>query len=728
MTDRDLPVSADSERPSARPLIEPLTADTTTERDRPLQAVDQGDPPPMSVTTICRPLLRVVSSGPPPGETVQAFLDRLMAAASDFPAFSPVALKPCPSGQRLPAEAHAAARAAACPDLFLIHAADPLAGERVIADIAQASLDTTADGRILILSPNPAAADRITERLVRVLEVAAVRALAEDENPTRPSPVVARHTSTAVGLRRLEQAQQDLAATIARAEARLAQLDQVAALRLQLVEVDSQLAAMDCRLTQLETEVRTDPTVTARINQLTADAEAIVSRLTASWQTACDEQRKLEAEATACRKQPPPATRRPGFFARLFGSSKSEAHSQSLATLTHDYQQQASEAAARAAALEQELETAVAELTALREQAFRDAIAERQRTLEAERATLAATRQQLRSRLDSLEANSFSQGDPAAIRHAIVSELAEANHRVNWLASNRQDAIRQFLAESRVVVATPGSLGVDPVLELATCDACAAATPPRFTLLILDRAEELTQAEFLRLSQLASRWVLVGDTSYPLAPRLPATGMVPPQTRNSTTTDVPFVTQLAQALDRERWVCEGDRLVCRLVHLSPTERRGLDCEPVLDRPEIELRIGTNNAGEPVLAEVAFPLGTPIADAKAFVFHQLGEVLLDPCGELCWDHTPPLHTARWPAADGSATPSSIAWVELEPGVRECVVGGEPPAFTAAVTFDPAAGWDAAQAEAWLALHLGISSPARFAVLPRTNALPRAALSR
>src|SRR5205823_3259450 len=143
------------------------------------------------------------------------------------------------------------------------------------------------------------------------------------------------------------------------------------------------------------------------------------------------------------------------------------------------------------------------------------------------------------------------------------------------------------------------------------------------------------------------------------------------------------------------------RLVCRLSHPTPERRRAMTREPLADRPDVELRFVPGETGEPVLAEIAFPAGTAAAEAKAFVARELGEALLRPCGEPERHAAADRITVRWPAAD-SAGPGE--WIDLEPGVREKVVGVGVAAFTAAVTFDPSAGWDAAAAEAWLAAHL------------------------
>ena len=159
---------------------------------------------------------------------------------------------------------------------------------------------------------------------------------------------------------------------------------------------------------------------------------------------------------------------------------------------------------------------------------------------------------------------------------------------------------------------------------------------------------------------------------------------------------------------------EADRLVSRLLHISTTSGRPpLTREPLLDRPDIELRFAIDGNDEPVVAEVAFPLSTTIAEAKSFLFHQLGEVLLHPCGEHSWDE-PTALAVRWPAADHASLEPT--WIDLEPGVREKVAVSGLIAFTAAIEFDPTQDWDRDRAESWLAKHLRTESASRFAMLP------------
>jgi hypothetical protein len=324
---------------------------------------------------------------------------------------------------------------------------------------------------------------------------------------------------------------------------------------------------------------------------------------------------------------------------------------------------------------------------------------------------LTSSRDRLRAERDDLSQR-FALA--SASRAGIEQELAAARDQLAELTV--PDLAQRLLARAGVVVGTPGSLEADPVF------AALAAGGTSFALLILDRCEELTEADFTRLATLAPRWVLVGevlprddsDTARPPAP----SGNGKP-TRNGRTREPSFAARLALALDQETWTREADRLICRLRHPpTPVGCQALAREPLLDRPEIELRFAVDGDGEPIVAEVAFPAATTIAEAKSFLFHQLGEVLVQSCGEPRWDDTPGPITARWPAADHPA--AEAVWVDLEAGVREKVAGTGLTAFTAAIEFDPAADWDRAAAEAWLVKHLPAASASRFTALPADGA--------
>jgi hypothetical protein len=661
----------------------------------------------MSATLATRTEPRTPLPGALAGDPARALLSRLFAAPHELPAFAPARLHPAPAGERHPAEAHAAARAAACPDLFVVHAPDA-GGERVIAEVARAAHHHEA-GRVLVLSPNPAAADRITERLVRAATVATVRALADDENPARPLPAVARVTSHALGASRVDQLKRETAAALAAAEARLAALDRLAALSAEVAELTARRDGVEAQV-RAEAAGHEVTAFTALIDGRKAEHEAAVRGPLEQRIAADAEAKKQDAEVARLREQLAEATRKPGFFGRLFGKAN-PADPAPIEKNLHEAERRASELADRAAVLRKELEAAAAALTAEREQLIAGEVAARRFPLDSRLAQLTADRQRHAAEL----APCPSEGELEAARATVAAELAATRDRAAELDGNRVDLLRRLLAEPRVVVATPGSLGVDPAVD--------SGTP--FALLILDRAEELTEADFVHLSRLATRWVLVGDVLAPPDAKVHTNGVHPRHghRHNGRPVEVPFAARLAQVLDRERWAHEGPRLVCRLAHPTPEQRRCMTREPLLDHPEIELRFSADPAtGEPVVAEVVFPPGTTVAAAKAFLFRQLGEVLLHPCGELCWDHGPTALVAHWPAADALTT-VTVAWAELEPGVREKVVGGPGAAFTAAVTFDTAAGWDAEKAAAWLDLYLPDPCPTRFAVVPRTGPTPR-----
>jgi hypothetical protein len=286
------------------------------------------------------------------------------------------------------------------------------------------------------------------------------------------------------------------------------------------------------------------------------------------------------------------------------------------------------------------------------------------------------------------------------------------------LQLSQRDLEKRILAESRVVVGTPGCLESNPVFDR---DPHTLHSQPFFGLLVLDRAEELTEHDFVQLARLAARWVFVGDVA--LSEESPANLRVGSPRhgsgvgRNGRAIEIPFAARLVRALDRERWTQENGRLVCRLICLSPDERRKTAREPLLDSPDIELRFTTNTEGEPVLVEVAFPPATSIAAAKSFLYRQLGEILIRPCGAVVWQIADAAIAASWELADRATKTAEAAWIDLEPGIQEKVVGVGLAAFTAAITFDPALGWNEAKAVNWLQEHLSAESLSRFASVTR-----------
>jgi hypothetical protein len=619
---RERLVPADADRPPAnwqRP-VESQPGDPSFEEFPEFEP--RGPAPPMFVTTATRLSSRFMTTGAPTGDAVRAWLARLPA---DLIPFAPAGV--APAGSHSPAEVHAITRALACPDLFLIDASAQSSRENTIAQIAERAAD-----RVLVLSPDSEAADRLTERMAGA---GVVRALADDENPIRSSPVVARLTSTALGIEKADRLRRDVAEALERAESQLAPAERFAAINSEIAEA----TAMRDRL-GIEIRARYDNSAIARRE---AELAALRRRLTES-----------SAEQ---------AGRKAGFFAWLFGRSSSVQDPTKL---------------------EKEIEVAAAEvaaMTAEREDSIRDDQLVRRAPLDSRLADLVAERDRMAA--------------------------AQREHSYALARERELDApnlVRRLLAESRVVVGTPGSLDADPVF----------IDSPPFALLVLDRCEELAEADFLRLCPLAARWVLVGKVNDRPSAHRPRGGIDGRAGRNGRSKGSTFVDGLAQLLDREPWEREGDRIVCRLMHeVGSTGRQTLVQEPLFDRPEIELRFTAE--GDPAVAEVAFPAGTSIADAKAFLFRQLGEVLLHPCGILQWEEAAESIVARW----SEYADCTIAWIDLEPGVREKVVCCGWAAFTTAVQFDRTLNWDRERAEAWMAHHHRPESAGRFVTVSRTS---------
>lgn len=665
------------------------------------------------MTLTLAPRHRAPSADGTHADPASALLARLADGSAELPAFAPVAL---PAVADHPAEAHAAARAAACPDLFVVHALDHLAGERVIADAARG-----VPGRTLVLSPNPAAADRIVERLGRA-GAAVVRALADDENPVRPSPVVSRLTSAAQFAATADRLMREAVAAVAAADAHLTALERLTELYEKLAALDAESAEVTAKREAVEPAVRAEADgrggtpFDAVLDQLMARREG-VARGILERRAATDASRQQKEVVLAdLRTQYVAATadggKKSGFFSRLLGKK----HGPDPAELERqilDAERELGELAARAAGLQAESEAAGVAAAADREKAIAEEVAARRVGFDTRLAELAAERDRLRAAADSLGlAGKHPAGELAAAKYAATRTLVMARERAAEVARTADAEARQWLARIPVVVGTPQSLGIDPALAPAPHGGDA----PPFSLLVLDRAEELAEPDFVNLSRLAGRWVLVGN-AVPAEEPKPVLNGVPDRHapgRNGRPVEVPFAARLARLLDREPWAAEADRLVCRLAHPTAEQRRAMTREPLLDRPEVEVRFVPDADGEPVVAELAFPGGTAPADAKAFVFHQLGEVLLRPCGPVSWRHTPDAFVACWPAVENGN--SAGAWVELEPGVREKVVGAGLSAFTASVSFDAAAGWDAEKAAAWLDRHLPASA-GRFAAVPR-----------
>jgi hypothetical protein len=577
--------------------------------------------------------------------------DRLLAAHPDrLPGYDPA---PLADPDRPPAEYHALSAALGCPDLFLVDA-DP--GPDQLRFAAELAAEAAGRGeRVLVVTPTPADADAVLARLAENPRLSVGRALAPHEGPDRLPAASAARTARAHG---------DGA----------------------LADARDRAAGCEARLAALRTAAEAAAPLAARLRELADARAAALARLDAEGQKLAAELESKRKELAAVR-EPAGALRadgkKSGVFVRfkgLFGHKPSaDPEPQAKA---------AEEAVARLAA-------EAARLAAERGQVDENYRAGRDLLARGEAGLPAALRA---AGLDepgpTPEAVERAAAAVPRLVAEVEAELAAARRRAADLDGREPELVRDLLTRVRVVVATLDAVGADPLTA-------APDGGPAFARLVLTDADRLSAPEFAHAARPAARWVLVGSAAAPRGRRGPH--------RHGRPSHPPtFFRRLWSHLHRQTWRTEAGRLVAALAAADPDS---LSCEPLADRPEVELRFAPDDAGGPVLAEVAFPPTSPAAEAKAFLARELGEVRLSPCGPVRWHEAEDCLTACWPAADGPAAD----WTELAPGVREKVVGTGPDCRTAAVAFERSAGWDRESAARWLADRAGPG--------PRTAALPR-----
>jgi hypothetical protein len=729
MTDREPTIPADLLRPqNFRSQIDLLVGDLSPNAN--VEPAQRGDFPPMPLTLAPRPPSRASATDTPPAGSVRAWLGQITSATANLAPFTPLAL-PGSLARNL-TEAEAASRAAGCPDLFAIQAPEQTARERVITDIAWASCSK----RVLVLSPDPNFADRVVERLIKV-NVQTVRALAEDENPVRSSPVVTKATSSTLASLQFERLKNEVAANVANATVRLNAIetalttharidpltDRCDELVREIATIKSLCEGVDSQV-QLEASGRETTSFTNFVKQRKIEGQEIVDGLIQKRSATLDIHKEKVAQVGDLRKRagkPADGTaKKSGFIARLLGRAKPNPQPGELDKQLQECERELNDIEATISRLQQDLQIASARLSEETEKLIQAEIAIRRAELDSK---LSLLTNELSARKTELDAATQRLGPDPLTRQALTiaredaeKELVSALQRVPGNQFSTDELMKLLLVELPIVVGTPGCLEVDPVFKHEPHD---PHFPPPFELLVLDRAEELTEPDFLHLAKLAKRYVIVGN----VAPADDSHGHdrgsrhLPGIGRNGKAAEMRFASRLARQLDREKWTIETDRLVCRLQQIRAYERRNIVCEPLLDRPEIELRFITNSDGEPVLVEVAFPPALSIAAAKSFLYQQLGEVLLRPSGEVHWHSSEVTITACWATVEQASKTAEHNWIELEPGVREKVVGSGLSAFTAAVTFDATRGWTLAKAEQWLHDHHNFESPSRFAAVTR-----------
>ena len=533
----------------------------------------------------------------------------------------------------------ALAAALACPDLFLLDT--PLGPDRLNAIVALVEAAGAAGQRLAILTSHPDNANAI----VLALPAAGVgRARAESEA--------------------------DLPVVVAEQTAKALALGDWRARRSALLFQKQETAKALNWWKEWELIAETDVASTPRIDpeglaDLDAELAATQELWRASERTDAEMRKMLEAQLAQSRPHADSAGGLGGFVKKLFGGAKVDPH---LAAIEAKVKELEAAAIIR--------NRAVAEAGDHHRIRRARVVAEDRARIDSIRAEQVA---QLAARRESWNASrpSVTRDQLALTLSGLESKIAESEHPP--LAPHRE--VMQRLT---VVVGPLAALDSDPLFALTHPEA-----EPLFDRVVFADAEDLDEADFTQAARLAHRWTMLGSSDLPR-----------PTYRNGKPGRGEFFRDAFETARANPWRTENGRFVAILV---AGETRGLRVEPLADEPGIQLRFRDNPDGDTELAEVAFPSGFTLIDAKRFVFTELGDPKSQFLGRPEWSETADDVLCSWP---GVGTPFDLA-----SGIREFLSDG----FTTQFCFATTAGWTREAAEAWYAEHFAHQPAPRAARL-------------
>jgi hypothetical protein len=700
---------------------------------------------------------------PAVAEAARQRLARLVTGHADGLSAAPAATVDVADGALDPVQRDAVSRALNTPDVCLIQGLPGTGKSRVLAEVVY---QAAARGqRVLLLGSSAAAIDGALELVARHEVVCAVRCTGPEETP-EALPAASRHLTAAERLRQWREV--PLQAARQRAE----ELEQVCRKHRQAETVLGGLPellsaatrerreqeALRQRALALPDEVARDAGGPSGFAAAVADLElahretlATLGQAAAELQERVERARGEHTHTAAALDQLRPLREAREHRRWWTGAWWRALFRPRLAAAYDDLIARRGQTQAALEKLEEEARA----FDVQREEAAQKFEADRGRLLHEERARrqaeLDAALDECRQRLTALRAEWHAgwrqlgcDGAPPditpegaeAVRQAWRTRREEDEQQRafvhQWIRSLEdfaRDLPRRLPEYVNVVASVAGTLAADRYFGDRSPHAAD------FDLLVWQEAERVTESEFLRLARRARRWVLFGEPSWGQSAQDNRTGDASAPHRSVSTTRRPggmpqpdLFRRLWHLLHcdpralRGAWVEEDGRLCCRLRRVAPGQEQWLEREAVADRPDIELRILTLPRTPPALAEVLFPLAVSIADAKRYLYQELGELPVQAASPgLYWTEEP----GRVVLHFGGAAPAGAVAVGLEAGVCERVGfvadpgEGHGPAAgswqTWAIEFDRQAGWDRARAEEWAGRRVGLHDLGRTALL-------------
>ncbi len=634
------------------------------------------------------------------------------------------------------------------PDFFLLQGLPGTGKSRVVAEVVH--LAAARGERVLLLAPSAAAIDRVIELNDGRTGICGLRCLGREERLEKLPPA-SRALTLAEQTRRLREealpaAQRDVELReqsrrrIQQDEPVWEQLSQLADHAEELHgQIDVLARRRDGLAVQVEHDVADGAPGVAAIHALALTLRETEARLEASLDELRRKQNQLRHDHDFL--APEIETLRPLAEARRQGRWWTftwwrARFRPGLCTRLGDLERRQEQAATALAereregqALEAERRNARATYEAERAARVDEEVRRRQAQVDAELILLRSKFESLQGewhhRCDELAPDSPrpAEATPVAVRQAVREwqerlrhadlALTLARDSVTCLEQTAASLAERLPGYVNLVAACTTALASDPLFG----DGSAHRTG--FDLLVLEEADRVTESEFLALARRARRWLLVGAAPSECEVGVPGGG----PSSAPRTPQLSFFRRLWQHLHTDprrlpyAWGLEKDALYCRLWPVAAEQRGRLECERVVDFPDVELRILNPPDCPPRLAEVVFPPSMSIAQAKEYIYRELEELPVCAAGSgLSWDEHPDrivLHLGDAPGAD--ALP-----VTLEAGVREMVrpatgtanrAGWE----TCCIEFERGAGWQRQRAEEWARRHLGLSDLGRTASL-------------